>query len=102
MAATSRSEDESFRETPPDRRSADESVVQSQPRQAIRGQTRQSQRAAALLLPTFVICGPSTNRFAQLWPQWLHARLAYYPKPCGRAPILARPSAQNSSREKLE
>src|SRR5436309_141334 len=102
MAATFRSEDESSRETPSDRRSADENVVQSQTRKAIRGQTSGWRKVTALLLPTFAVCGPSTNRFDRVCLQQLRARPPHYPKPCGRAPILARPSGQNSSREKLE
>src|SRR5262245_38461372 len=102
MAATFRSEGESSPETPPDRRSADESVVQSPPRQASRGQTRRSQTVAELLLPKFAACGPSTNRFAQLLPQRLRPHLRCCAKPYGQVPTPARPSAQNSSREKLE
>src|SRR4030095_13895037 len=102
MAVTSRSEDESSRETPPDRRSANGTVVQSPPRQASRGQIRRSQRVEALLLPMFAVCGPSTNRFAQLFPERLRPHLYSCAKPYGQAAMRARPSAQNPSREKLE
>src|ERR1700756_162774 len=102
MAATFRSEDESSRETPPDRRSADERVVQSPPRQANRGQTGHSPRVAALLLPTFAIFGLSTNRFARLCPQRFSPHSRCCVKPYEQAPMGARPSARNSSRERLE
>src|SRR4030095_12088753 len=97
MAATFRSEDESFPEIPQDRRSADGTVVQSQPRWASPGQTRRSQRGAVRLLPTFAVCGPSTNRFAQLLPQELRPHLHSCAKLYGQAAVRARPSEQDSS-----
>src|SRR5262249_42563088 len=102
MAATFRSEDESSPETPPDRRSVDESVVQSPPRQASRGQIRRSQRVAALLLPKSAICAPSTNRFARLFLQLFFLHFHCRVKPYEQAAMRAQSNAQNSSRERLE
>src|SRR6516164_1332283 len=102
MAAISRSEDESFPGTLQDRCSANEIVVRSQSRQASRGQTRRPRRVAVLPLPMFAVCGQSTNHFAQVLPQRLRLDFHCCVKPYQQAAMRGAPSAQNSSREKLE
>src|SRR5262245_31095689 len=100
MATTFRSEAESFPEIPQDPRSADETAGQSQPRRANREQTRRWQTIAARLLPTFAICGPSTNRFARFSPQGLraHLHLHSWAELYDPASVRARPNEQGSIR----
>src|SRR4051794_6524214 len=98
MAVTFRSEDESFPGTPRDRHSADGTSVREQLRQASPGQTRRRQKVAALLLPTFAVCGPSTNRCAQFLLQELRPQLHCCANLCGQAAMWTRSSEEDSSR----